>query len=98
MYSWTDSLDEGQIEMVEVVGNLVLFHLGQALNQLLTSVPCPILSPPVDFAFFGSNEIENEIKNCVSGRKGEGEAEQMGKWRLLWSLRYQNGLLPLNYF
>lgn len=53
---------------------------------------------PVDFAFFGSNEIENEIKNCVSGRKGEGEAEQMGKWRLLWSLRYQNGLFPLNYF
>ena len=31
MYTWTDSLDEGQIEMV---GNLVLFHLGQALDQL----------------------------------------------------------------
>ena len=31
MYAWTDSLDEGQIEMV---GNLVLFHLDQAINQL----------------------------------------------------------------
>ena len=31
-------------------------------------------APPdsVDFGFFGSNEIENEIKKFLLGRKGEG--------------------------
>ena len=37
-------------------------------------------APPdsVDFGFFGSNEIENEIKKFLLGRKGEGGGG--GRW------------------
>ena len=65
----------------------------------LCSLPHSSSSAPpdsVDFGIFGSNEIENEIKKFVLGRKGEGGGGggQIGKGRLLWTLRYQKGLLP----
>lgn len=77
IYAWTDSLDEGQIEMV---GNLVLFHLKPVIK--LCSLPHPSPSAPPDsvgFAFFGSNEIENEIKKFVLWRKGEGGVDRWGR-------------------
>mgnify|MGYP000341487509 CR=1 FL=1 len=64
----------------------------------LCSLPHSSSSAPpdsVDFGFFGSNEIENEIKKCVLGRKGKGRGGTDGEGAFVVDSQIPNGIISI---